>query len=42
MRFQCDMTTMNKLIEWRPKFSIEDGVRRTWTTIKAWKKERDK
>jgi UDP-glucose 4-epimerase len=37
MRFQCDMSTMNRLIPWRPRVSIEDGIRQTWDQMKAWK-----
>ena len=29
MRFQCDMTTLNRSIDWRPRVGIEEGVRRT-------------
>jgi nucleoside-diphosphate-sugar epimerase len=40
MRFQCDMTTMNRLVQWRPRFSIEEGIRRTWDRMKTWKEEK--
>lgn len=39
MRFQCDMTTINRIIEWRPEFSIEDGIRRTWEMMKLWRQK---
>lgn len=37
MRFQCDMTTLNKLIDWKPQYTTEEGVRRTFELMKAWK-----
>ncbi len=37
MRFQCDMTTINGIIDWRPRFTIEDGIRRTWELMKLWR-----
>lgn len=33
-RFRCDTTTLERLIDWRPRFSIEDGVRRTLDGMK--------
>ena len=36
MRFRCDMTTLNGLIPWRPKYSVEDGVRTTFETMKSY------
>ncbi|MDQ3254289.1 MAG: hypothetical protein M3R15_10355, partial [Acidobacteriota bacterium] len=38
MKFQCDMTTIERLIEWRPRYTVEEGVRRTYELMKAWKK----
>ena len=38
MKFQCDTRTMERLIAWRPRIPIEEGVRRTWEAMKAWKK----
>lgn len=35
MQFRCDITTLNRLIDWTPKVSIEDGVRRTYEFAKA-------
>lgn len=35
MQFYCDMTTLNRLIDWTPKVSIEEGVRRTYEFMKA-------
>lgn len=35
MQFRCDMTTLNQLIDWTPKVSIEEGVRRTYEFAKA-------
>ena len=36
-KFRCDMSTVNRLIDWSPRYSIEDGVRTTWETMRAWK-----
>jgi nucleoside-diphosphate-sugar epimerase len=38
MRFRCDMSRLEKLVAWRPRVGIEEGVRRTWETTKSWKK----
>ena len=38
MRFRCDMTTINRLINWKPQYSTEDGVRRTYELMKSWRK----
>jgi nucleoside-diphosphate-sugar epimerase len=35
MRFQCDMTTLHELIDWAPRYSIDEGVRRTYEVMKA-------
>ncbi|MEO8217558.1 MAG: NAD(P)-dependent oxidoreductase [Acidobacteriota bacterium] len=37
--FQCDMSTLNQLIDWKPLYSIDEGVRTTWETMRAWKKD---
>lgn len=37
MRFRCDTTTMERLIEWRPGWSVEAGVARTYERMKAWR-----
>jgi UDP-glucose 4-epimerase len=37
MKFQCDMTTMNNLIDWSPRYSTEDGVRHTYEVLKSWR-----
>lgn len=39
MRFQCDMTTLNKLIDWKPQYTTEEGVRRTFELMKSWKEK---
>ncbi len=39
MRFQCDMTTIHRIIDWHPRFSIEEGIQRTWEAMKQWKNE---
>ncbi len=36
MRFRCDMTTVNRIIDWKPLYSTEEGVRQTYTTMKSW------
>lgn len=41
MRFQCDMTTMYKLIDWRPQISIEEGVQRTFGFMKRLRLQND-
>jgi len=38
MRFRCDMTTLNSLIDWTPRFSTEAGLRRTWELMREWSK----
>ncbi len=37
MKFCCDMTTLNKLIDWQPQYPIERGVRRTYELMKLWR-----
>lgn len=37
LQFRCDMTTLNGLIDWKPRYSIEEGVRGTFQAMKAWK-----
>lgn len=39
MEFRCDMTTLNSLIDWKPQYSIDDGVKRTWEMMKRWDAE---
>ena len=39
MRFQCDMTTINRLVDWKPRYTTEEGVRRTFELMKAWKEK---
>jgi nucleoside-diphosphate-sugar epimerase len=36
MEFRCDMTTLNSLIDWTPKYSTEQGVRRTYELMEQW------
>jgi nucleoside-diphosphate-sugar epimerase len=38
MRFRCDVSTLQRLIDWRPRYSIEDGVRRTYERMASWRK----
>jgi nucleoside-diphosphate-sugar epimerase len=35
MRFRCDMRTVHKLIDWTPRYSIEEGLRRTYEVMKS-------
>ena len=34
--FRCDMTTLNRLIPWRPRVELEEGVRRTFEATKTY------
>jgi len=36
MRFQCDMTTLNRIIDWAPRVDVEEGVRRTWAAMRSY------
>jgi nucleoside-diphosphate-sugar epimerase len=36
MAFCCDMTTIESLVDWRPRISIEDGIRDTYERMRAW------
>ncbi len=36
MEFRCDMTTLNSLIDWKPQYSTEEGVRRTYELMSKW------
>ena len=38
MKCRCDMGTLERLIGWRPRYSIEEGVRRTYELMKSWRK----
>jgi nucleoside-diphosphate-sugar epimerase len=35
-RFRSDTTTLERLIGWSPRFSIEEGVERTYDLMAAW------
>jgi nucleoside-diphosphate-sugar epimerase len=35
-RFRCDTSTLERLIGWSPRVSIEEGVRRTYEAMAAW------
>ncbi len=39
MKFRCDMTTLNRLIDWKPRYSTEEGARRTFDLMKSWKEK---
>ena len=38
MQFVADMTTMNRIIDWRPQVSVEEGVRRVFEKTREWTK----
>jgi UDP-glucose 4-epimerase len=37
MRFQCDRTTLNRIVDWRPEHTIESGLRHTFQTMKSYR-----
>lgn len=37
MQFRCDMTTLERIVDWRPQVSIEEGVRRTFETMRSYR-----
>ncbi|MEO8577428.1 MAG: NAD(P)-dependent oxidoreductase [Gemmatimonadales bacterium] len=39
MEFRCDMTTLTSLIDWKPQYSTEQGVKRTYELMSQWAKE---
>jgi nucleoside-diphosphate-sugar epimerase len=39
MKFRCDTTTMDRLIDWSPRYSTEEGVRRTFELMKSWREK---
>jgi nucleoside-diphosphate-sugar epimerase len=38
MKFRCDMSTINRLIDWKPQYTTDVGVRRTYELMRAWRK----
>jgi len=36
-QFRCDMSTVKRLIDWEPQYSIEKGVQRTYELMKSWR-----
>jgi nucleoside-diphosphate-sugar epimerase len=36
MRFQCDRTTLDRIIDWTPKVDVNEGVRRTWEAMRSY------
>lgn len=36
MKFRCDMTTVNRIIDWKPRYSVDEGVSQTWSKMKSW------
>lgn len=39
MNFQCDISLVNKLTGWHPKYSIEEGLSLTYERMKQWASE---
>lgn len=39
MKFQCDMSTLNRLIDWTPRHTIEAGIRSTFETMKSYRQK---
>lgn len=39
MNFRCDVSLLNKLTGWKPKFTIEQGVLHTYDRMKVWAPE---
>ncbi len=37
MKFQCDMSSIEKLIAWKPQFTTVEGVTRTYELMKSWR-----
>jgi nucleoside-diphosphate-sugar epimerase len=37
-RFRCDMSTLERATGWRPRFSIEEGIRRTYELMASWQR----
>ncbi len=35
-QFQCDMTTLNRLIDWQPRYSPREGVHTTYRTMASY------
>ncbi len=35
--FQCDTSALHQLIDWTPRYSIEDGIRATYETMKSYR-----
>lgn len=38
-QFRCDITTLNSLIDWKPRYTTDEGVRRTFEVMKSWKEK---
>jgi nucleoside-diphosphate-sugar epimerase len=36
MRFQCDMTTVSRIIDWKPRYSVSEGIEQTYSLMKSW------
>ena len=36
MRFECDMSTISRIIDWTPRYATRDGVTDTYTLMKSW------
>ena len=36
MNFRCDVSLMERLIQWKPQYNIEEGVKLTYERMKPW------
>lgn len=36
MRFQCDISRLRSIIDWEPRWGLEDGLRRTYEQMGQW------
>jgi nucleoside-diphosphate-sugar epimerase len=39
MQFRCDMSTLNRLIDWTPRYSIDAGIRATYETMRSYRQQ---
>ncbi len=39
MKFRCDMTTINSIIDWKPRYSTREGVEKTYKLMKSWREK---
>jgi hypothetical protein len=36
MNFRCDMSLLNRLTGWSPKYTIEEGIQKNFYRMKDW------